>query len=155
MKSKAAKDFFEEHYMNEYNTNERRIEYHFDKDEVINEILKRIDFYPLFNSTTKAYTNPSDLSIQINNIPGKFELDVNYFNKKILQIGRIVIFAIQEILGHFLIRYYSYITKDVIAKPKEESFVEKYFLGLDNSAYLFLKDAFFSFFMEIILKNIQ
>ncbi len=164
LKSKAAKDFFEEHYMKKYNTNERRIEYHFDKDEVINEIFNRIDFYPLFDSTTKAYTNPSDLSIQINNIPGKFESDVNYFNKKILQIGRIVVFAIHEIFGHFLRRYYSYLTKGVIemdtnddnlinTKPEGGFFVEKYFLGLDNRAHLFLKDALFFFLYGDNLEN--
>ena len=116
LKSKAAKDFFNDVYKNKYNKNNKIIEYHFDRDEVLEEIFKKIEFYPIFDSEIKANTNPSDLTIIINSIPGKFDTkdEINDFNKTILQIGRIIIFIIHEIFGHFCRRYYSYITNGII-----------------------------------------
>ena len=165
LKSKAAKDFFDGVYKNKYNKNNQIIEYHFDRDEILEEIFKRIEFYPIFDSKIKANTNPNDLSIIVNSIPGKFDPkdEINDFNKKILQIGRITIFIIHEIFGHFCRRYYSYITNGIIkmdtgednvydTKPKGGLFVEKKFLGFKTISRLYLKDALFLLFDE---KNLE
>ena len=159
LSSNAAKKFFEKNYENKYNKiNQKKIIYHFDKETVINNILNRIEFYPLFDSSVNTYTNPWDLSIVINSIPGKFsDSQINYFNKTILQIGRIVIFAIHEIFGHFMRRYYSYITNGIISmntsddelintKPERGEFSEKYFLGFKTHSKLYLKDALYLLF---------
>ena len=156
-----AKKFFRDHYENKYNKNNRIIKFHFDKKEVIEEIIKRIEFYPIFCSGTKADTDPSDLTIIINSIPGEFNADeeINYFNKNILQIGRIIVFLIHEIFGHFLRRYYSYITNGIIkmdtnedalinTSPEGGLFVERNFLGFKTESRLYLKDALFFFFYK-------
>lgn len=161
LKSNAAKLFFKDHYENKYNKNNQIIKYHFDKKDVIEEIINRIEFYPIFCSSTKANTDPSDLTIIINSIPGEFSPDeeINYFNKNILQIGRIVVFSIHEVLVHFLRRYYSYITNGIIkmdtnedalinTSPEGGSFVERNFLGFKTESRLYLKDALFFFFYK-------
>lgn len=160
LKSKAAKKFFGNIYENKYNkVNNNKIEYHFDKDDVIEEILKRIEFYPMYNSTLNAFTSPSDLTIAVNSIPGTFDKydEINYFNKRILQIGRIIIFIIHEIFGHFLRRYYSYLTNGIIkmntndddlidTKPEGGEFIEDQFLGIKTRSRLYLKDVLFLLF---------
>ena len=161
LKSKAAKNFFRDKYENKYNKDNKQIIYHFDRDEVINEIKSRIEFYPIFDTVTKANTNPIDLTIIVNSIPGKFIVydKIHYFNKNILQIARIVRFLIHEIFGHFVRRYYSYITKGIIkmdtkdddcinTKPESGLFIEKNFLGFKTKTELFLKDALFLLFDE-------
>ena len=161
LQSNAAKKFFRDHYENKYNKNNRIIKYHFDKKEVIEEIINRIEFYPIFCSGTKADTDPTDLTIIINSIPGEFNADeeINYFNKNILQIGRIIVFLIHEIFGHFLRRYYSYITNGIIkmdtnedalinTSPEGGLFVERNFLGFKTESRLYLKDALFFFFYK-------
>ena len=166
LKSQAAKDFFAEYYANKYNKNNKIIEYHFDRDEVIDEIKKRIEFYPIFDSKTKANTNPTDLTIIINSIPGKFDPEdtINYFNKNILQIGRIIVFLVHEIFGHFLRRYYHYITNGIIkmdtydddiiiTKPEGGFFAEEKFLGFQTKTELYLKDALYFLFYGINLEK--
>ena len=163
LKSQAAKNFFYDNYGSKCN---QTIKYHFDRDEVINEIKSRIEFYPIFDTETKANTNPFDLTIIISSIPGKFSLqdEINYFNKNILQIVRIVIFLIHEIVGHFIRRYYSYITKELIkmdtegddfinTKPECGKFIERKFLGFTTESRLYLKDAFFLLFYEDIISD--
>ena len=164
LKSRAAKKFFFDNYESKYGKD--KIKYHFDKDEVINEIKSRIEFYPVFDKETKANTNPIDLTIIVNSIPGKFILqdEINYFNKNILQITRIVIFLIHEIFGHFIRRYYSYITKGLIkmdtndddcinTKPEGGFFAEREFLGFKTQSRLYLKDALFLLFYESNMDN--
>ena len=122
LKSQAAKNFFFDNYESKFSKDSQRIKYHFDRDNVIDEIKSRIEFYPIYDNKTKANTNPIDLTIIVNSIPGKFSLqdEINYFNKNILQIVRIVIFLIHEIFGHFIRRYYSYITKGLIKMDTED-----------------------------------
>ena len=147
LQSNAAKKFFRDHYENKYNKNNRIIKYHFDKKEAIEEIINRIEFYPIFCSYTKSNTDPSDLTIIINSIPGEFSADeeINYFNKNILQIGRIIVFLIHEIIGNFLRGYYSYITNGIIKMDTNEDdlmntgyerglFVERNFLGVKTES---------------------
>ena len=85
LKSKAAKDFFNEVYKNKYDKNNQIIEYHFYRDEILEEIFKKIEFYPIFDSKIKSNTNLNDLTIIINSIPGEFDLndEINDFNKTI------------------------------------------------------------------------
>ena len=161
LKSNASKAFFHDNYETKYNKGNKIINYHFDKDKVIEEIKSRIEFYPIFDTVTKANTNPIDLTIIVNSIPGKFSLqdEINYFNKNILQIVRIVLFLIHEIFGHFVRRYYSYITNGLIkmdtndddcinTKPEGGFFVEQNFLGFKTQTKLFLKDALYLLFYE-------
>jgi hypothetical protein len=151
LKSNAAKKFFDKYYAQKYSEYYSKIEYHFDQDEVIDEIFNRIEFHPIYNPSISGYTDPMDLSIIINSIPGKFEEDVIYVNKKLLQIGRLVIICIHEILGHFLRRYYFYLTHGIIAfntlddsimniNEDGGNFIEKKFLGIIPNGKLFLKD---------------
>ena len=156
LSSKAAINFFNNTYKKEYDNSNRKIEYHFNNEKVQNEILNRISFYPIFTETVNAFTNPLDLSIVINSIPGKYKSDeINYFNKKILNIGRIVLFATHEIMGHYLRRYYSFITdrdirmdteEDILidTKPEGGEYIETNFLGFTGSV-LYLKDILYFF----------
>ena len=161
LKSNAAKKFFKDNYESKINKNNQTIKYHFNRDDVINEIKSRIEFYPIFDTEEKANTNPIDLTIMVNSIPGKYSLkdEINYFNKNILQIGRIVLFLIHEIFGHFIRRYYSYITKGLIkmdtkgddvinTRPEGGYFVELEFLGITSESRLYLKDTLFLLFYE-------
>ena len=74
LKSKSAKKFFYDNYESKCNKDNQTIKYHFDRDDMINEIKSRIEFYPLFDTEEKANTNPIDLTIIVNSIPGKFVL---------------------------------------------------------------------------------
>ena len=159
LKSNAAKKFFFDNYESKFSKDSQRIKYHFDRDNVIDEIKSRIEFYPIYDTETKVNTDPIDLTIIVNSIPGKFSLqdEINYFNKNILQIVRIVIFLIHEIFGHFIRRYYSYITKGLIkmdteddnfinTQPESGNFAEREFLGFTSESRLYLKDALFLLF---------
>jgi len=158
LSSNAANTFFNNTYKKNYEKKyNKKIEYLFNSEEEQNEILGRISYFPLYGKGINAITNPSNLTIMINSIPGKFiREDINLFNKNILQIGRIVIFAVHEIMGHYLRRYYSYITDreismvtdedDIIdTKPEGGVNAEKLILGRE-SKYLYLKEAIFFFY---------
>ena len=150
LKSKAAVAFFNDKYKSTY----KNITYHFNNDEVIDEILKKISFAPIFSQSVNAYTDPTDLSITINSIPGRYgKKKMNIYNKKILQLGRIILFALHEIMGHYMRRYYSYLTRGIIAFNTEDDnalntgiesgdFIESEFLGFNtvNNSNLTLSD---------------
>ena len=153
LNSKAAKKYFNDTYKKKYSN----LEYHFNNENVQNTILKKIKFYPFFKKSMNAFTNPVDMSIHINSIPGRFSDtdDIPLFNKKILNISRIVLFLVHEILGHYMRRYYSYLTNMAISmntkednkidtKPEGGFYVEKKFLGFQDS-HLYLRNAL-SFF---------
>ena len=139
LKSKAAQNFFRDKYQKKYNY----LKYHFNNDLLINEILKKISFAPIFNEQVNSYTDPVDLSITINSIPGEYcDNKVKIYNKKVLQLGRLVLFALREIFGHYLRRYYHYLTHGIIPfwtkednslYTREESgfYIETKFLGMD------------------------
>ena len=160
LQSKAAENFFNKHYGDKHNkNNNNKIKYHFNKENVIEEIFNRIEFHPFFNPIKNAYTNAADLSIVVNLIPGRFNIydEINYFNKQILQIGRIIVFLTHEIFGHFLRRYYSYLTNggvkmntkeddNIDTKPEGGDFIERKFLGIKTHSKLYLKDTLFLFF---------
>ena len=167
LNSKAAIDFFNNTYKNAYKKKyKKEIEYHFNNESVQNKILDRIIFSPLIDERVNAFTNPLDLSIIINSIPGRFLSNkINYFNKKILNIGRLVLIAVHEILGHYLRRYYSFLTDRDIpmdtnedniidTKPEGGEYVEKNFLGFNSvKGYpLYLKDALLFFYSKYIEK---
>ena len=95
-------------------------------------------------------TNPTDLTIIINSVPGKIStIDTHGFNRKILHLGRILVFCIHEIFGHFLRRYYSYYTGGKIPFNTKEAmdnymgneggfYIESNFLGLQKSSSISL-----------------
>ena len=159
LSSKAAISFFNNTYKKCYEEHYgKNIEYLFNDENEQNDILKRMAFYPIYNEGIDGFTNPSDLTIFINSIPGKFyqNYKINYFNKFILQISRIVIICIHEIMGHFMRRYYSYITDGYISiDTKEDSIIEtrpeggenaeKNFLGF-RRPNLYLRDALCFFY---------
>jgi len=138
LKSKAAENYFEKFYR----AKNQELQYHFNKDSVLDNIFKRIKFCSIFRNGDQAYTSPLELRIFINCIPGEFNnSNVYSFERKILQFSRLIIISIHEILGHFLRRYYAYLTnhkvkfgtkEDKKYKTGEESdfFVEKELLGL-------------------------
>ena len=138
LKSDASKTFFKNHYKSIY----KELEYHFDKEDVIKEILNKIKFVPIFNKTEKAYTSPLEMKIYINSIPGGYNnSNIRNFERDIFQLGRLVIITIHELMGHFMRRYYSYLTNNLIkfntfedekvnTKPEGGFFVEQKFLGL-------------------------
>ena len=140
LSSKGAKQFFDEFYGKKY----KGLVYHFNRNSVQEEIIKRISFAPIYKESDKAFTNPMDMTITINSLPGKIEnIMTHSFNRKILHLGRILVFALHEILGHFLRRYYSYFTgmkipfntkEDTEINAGEEGgfFVESHFLGLKS-----------------------
>ena len=142
LKSKAAVKYFNKYYKNKY----KNLSYHFNDDDVIKEILDRITFAPIFGEKVNAYTDGVDLSITINSIPGKCgDKTTNIYNKKILELGRIILFAVHEILGHYLRRYYHYLThgkisfytkedKKIITGKEGGFFVEEEFLGFDSDS---------------------
>lgn len=151
LKSPAAEKFFNKVYKSKYNY----LIYHFNNDYLINEILSRISFAPIFSEKINAYTDPIDLNITINSIPGKYgDKKTNIYNQRILQLGRIILFALHEIMGHFMRRYYSYFTHGkisfdtnedkVLITGKESGFyIENEFFGFysSNKSYLTISDA--------------
>ena len=158
LNSESTIEFFNNTYKKKYETDYKKIEYHFNKENVQNEILKRISFFPIFDEEINAFTNPLNLSIVLNSIPGKYRADdINYFNMKILNLGRIIRSTIHEVLGHYTRRYYSFLTDrdirmnteedDLInTKPEGGFHVEKNFLGFEiPSSILYLKEAIYFF----------
>ena len=117
LSSQAAKNFFDNHYKVKY----KNLNYHFNKEKVQEKILKEISFAPFFNGNDNEITNPTDLSIIINIIPGIFNSDnTSIFNRKILILGKYILFGIHEIIGHYYRRYYSYFTGQKIDMNTEE-----------------------------------
>jgi len=158
LNSESTIEFFNNTYKKKYETDYKKIEYHFNKENVQNEILKRISFFPIFDEEINAFTNPLNLSIVLNSIPGKYRADnITYFNMKILNLGRIIRSTIHEVLGHYTRRYYSFLTDrdirmnteedDLInTKPEGGFHVEKKFLGFEiPSSILYLKEAIYFF----------
>ena len=161
LKSNAARSYFKKYYGSKH----IGLLYHFDKDEVINEIFNRIKFTMIFGEGDQAYTSPSELKIFINCAAGEYKnFGIKIFERKILQFCRLLTIATHEILGHFLRRYYAFLTNHVVKfGTKEETifktgaeggiFVERKFLGLDynirslslNDAIGFFKDNFENF----------
>jgi len=147
LNSKSAKDFFDNHYRKKY----KDLVYHFNREDVQNEIFKRTYFAPIFNRSDKAYTDPIDMTITINSLPGKID-DVKYsFNRKLLHIGRILVFYLHEIFGHYLRRYYSYFTgikiafdteddKDIYTGEESGFYIETNYLGLKKISYIKLNN---------------
>ena len=147
LNSKSAKDFFDNHYRKKY----KDLVYQFNREDVQNEIFKRIYFAPIFNRSDKAYTDPIDMTITINSLPGKID-DVKYsFNRKLLHIGRILVFYLHEIFGHYLRRYYSYFTgikiafdteddKDIYTGEESGFYIETNYLGLKKISYIKLNN---------------
>ena len=141
LKSNAAKNYFHKYYGRKH----IGLVYHFDKDEVIAEIFNRIKFINIFKKGDQAYTSPYELKIFISCSAGKYtDSGINIFERKILQFCRLLTVASHEILGHFLRRYYAFLTNHLVKfGTKEETtfktgteggkFVEKKFLGLDNN----------------------
>ena len=139
LKSNSAKKFFAEKYQKNY----KNLQYHFDRDEVLDEIIKRINFYPIFNDKDNGFTNPIDMHIIINSIPGKMgNPGIHTFNRIILDLGLLLVVGLHEILGHFMRRYYSFLTGRIINfdtpdfgddyTDKESGFfIESKFIGLN------------------------
>ena len=148
LSSTCAKKFFSDYYVKKH----KDLKYHFDRKDVQDEILKRMTFAPIFNNEDKAYTNPIDLSIVINSIPGKISgIETHSFNRKIMHVGKILVFCLHEIFGHFLRRYYSYFTGGKIPFNTKEDFdnnmddesgffIEYKFLGLKKKSYITLNN---------------
>lgn len=144
LSSQAAKNFFNDHYKKKYSD----LIYHFDREDVQSKIFEKIQFAPLFNTSYCAYTNPADMSIIINSIPGKLtDPSTPCFNRVILQLGRIIIYALHEILGHYLRRYYSYFTgkkisfltegdKEIPTGKEGGDYVEYIFIGYKKFSFL-------------------
>ena len=144
LSSQAAKNFFNDHYKKKYSD----LIYHFDREDVQSKIFEKIQFAPLFNTSYCAYTNPADMSIIINSIPGKLtDPSTPCFNRVILQLGRIIIYSLHEILGHYLRRYYSYFTgkkisfltegdKEIPTGKEGGDYVEYIFIGYKKFSFL-------------------
>lgn len=149
LNSNAAKKFFDNTYKKNHYIN---LEYHFNKDDVQDKILNNIMFAPIYNSIDDAITSPTDLSIIINSTPIKFSSpDVPIYNREIINFGRLIILAVHEILGHYLRRYYSYLTgqrisfdtfgdNEINTGIESGYFTEAEFLGLRNRSEMTLKN---------------
>lgn len=141
LSSKAAVNFFRDNYQSKYSN----LDYHFDDPRLINKVLNKISFAPIFNESITGYTDPIDLSITINSIPSKYsDNKMNIYHRKILQLGRIILIALHEIMGHYIRRYYSYLTHGLISFYTKEDknlftgkesgyFIEEEFLGFGGS----------------------
>ena len=140
LKSEAAKKFFKNTYGKKYPD----LIYHFDRDDVINEIIKKINFFPIFKENDNGFTNDVDMSIIINSIPGKIgEPKTHSFNRKFLNLGMILVIALHEIFGHYMRRYYSLLTgriidfstpknnKDSLTGKESGYFIKHKFLGME------------------------
>ena len=152
LSSPAAKKFFETNYNKNYQN--LKLDYHFNREDVQNEIIKRINFIPLINNNDYGFTNQSNMTITINSVPKEIsENDVFSFNRKILYLGRLLLTALHEIMGHFTRKYYSYLTEgEVCMNTADEDdletcykneggfLVETYFLGIQNGKILSLNN---------------
>jgi len=104
-------------------------------DLLIEEVLKKITFAPIFSCKLDAYTDPIDLNITINSIPGKYgHIKTEFYNKKVLQLGRIILIALHEILGQFMRRYYHYSTHGTISFWTKED--NSLYTGEENGFYI-------------------
>jgi hypothetical protein len=160
LSSEAAEAFFNDHYKIKY----QEIEYLFKIKEVQDEILDNIIFAPLFSGFYDGITEPANLTIIINSIPGKFpDESVPIYNRKILQFGKIVITAINEIMGRYLRRYYSLFygkkicfntnkNKDIYKGQEECFYVELNFLGIPHLNYITIRNALVVLFWAKFIK---
>ena len=84
------------------------------------------------------------MNVTINSYPGKLYESTNIYSRRILILGKVILVILHELLGHYMRRYYSYMThgaiafdtsNDKILDTGEEGgfFVEKIFLGLNKS----------------------
>jgi hypothetical protein len=138
LSSDAALKFFQGTYGKKY----PKLQYHFGKEDVQNEIIKKIQFYPIFKKGDNGFTNPLDMSIIINSIPSRIgNPDIHSFNWRFLDLGMLLIIALHEIFGHYLRHYYSMLTggiivfdtpddKDLITGTESGFFIEKKFIGI-------------------------
>ena len=167
LSSNAAEKFFNDHYKVKY----QKLNYHLNREKVQEKILKGISFAPIFNENDNAVTNPIDLSIIINSIPGIFHSDnISIYNRKILILGQYILFGIHEIMGHYCRRYYSYFTgqkinfntkDDTEIQTGNESgfYTESEFIGISNKNSLTIRMALSLFYWKkydsypIIKKN--
>lgn len=140
LKSDAARKFFENTYKKKYPD----LTYHFDREDVLDEIMKNIMFFPIYKINDFGFTNPVDMSIIINSIPGIIgNPETHAFNIKFLNLGMILLIALHEIFGHYMRRYYSLLSGGIITfdtpednndglTGKESGFyIESNFLGID------------------------
>ena len=85
-----------------------------------------------------------NLNITIKFYPRKLYESTNIYSRRILILGKVILVILHELLGHYMRRYYSYMThgaiafdtsNDKILDTGEEGgfFVEKIFLGLNKS----------------------
>ena len=151
LKSKAARNYFDKYYKFKNTCNNVRLNYHFDRDDVIEEIFKRMRFSMIYKDGDQAYTSPYELKIFINCIPGQYaNQSIHLFERKILQFSRLITITTHEILGHFLRRYYSFLTNNLVKLGTKEDttfqtgieggkFVELNFLGLFFSSLSLLE----------------
>ena len=157
LKSKAFIDYFNDKYKAIF----PNISYHFNDDNIIDIILSKISFAPIFNEDIQGITDPIDLNIIINCIPGKFMEDIKICDRKILTIGKIILVILHEICSHFTRRYYSYLTHGLIAFDEDEDknlntgkegsfFFEEFFLGFTRSykSNLTITDALILFYWD-------
>ena len=154
----AAEQFFNSYYGKKY----KNLDYHFKRDDVIKEIFKRIKFIPIFNKKEKAFTSPLELKIYISSIPGAFNnYNIRIFERDIMQLARLIVITINVIMGHFLRRYYSFTTNNLIKfntkedddidmKPESGNFVEKKFLGI-----IYNHSISFSESIELLKTNLE
>ena len=165
LKSRAAKDFFKQNYQSKY----KQLKYHFNRESVINEIIKRIKFVPIFKNAEKAYTSPLDMKIYITSIPGIYNnSDIRIFERNILQLSRLIVIAVHEIFGNLMRRYYYFLSNGLVkfntndddiikTKPVGGRFIEKNFLGLFSENTISLKESLFILSQEYnsfpIIKN--
>ena len=141
LSSKAAISFFRDNYQRKHSN----LVYHFNDKKLINKVLNKISFAPIFNESINGYTDPIDLSVTINSIPSKYgDNNINIYHRKILQLGRIILIALHEIMEHYFRRYYYYLTHGLISFDTKEDkvlytggeggyFVEEEFLGFSGS----------------------
>ena len=156
LNSKAAIDFFHDHYQVKYNN----LKYHFNDPTVQKEILNKIIFAPIYNKNCNGITDPTCLNIIINAIPEEYTCDVPIYNLEILQFGKLVISTIHEILGHYLRRYYSFLTgkliafntldydNDIYTGTEGGIYIEEKFLGINFSKTITIKNALLILFWE-------
>ena len=139
LKSDGAKNFFKHVYNSKYPD----LVYHFDRDEIIHDIFRKIIFLPIYNEKDNGFTNPVDMSIVINSIPGRIGNPKTYcLNRKFLNLGMLLIIALLQIFGHYMRRYYSMITgrtinfdtsknnSDKLTGSESGYFIEKNFIGI-------------------------
>ena len=148
LKSSAAENYFNETYKSKC----KGLSYHFNRDSVIKEIFNRIKFFTIFEPGDQAYTSPMELKIYINCIKGSYnDYHIHPFEREILQFTKLILITIQEIMGHFLRRYYSFLTNGLLKfeTKEDEKFVtnesgnfgESVFLGLSNNRTLSLNES--------------